>query len=197
MFTFCSQPTRTLATLLRYASNLSTRLILFLLLLRLSTWQAPTKLNFDLAQQRRQAAPTAAESILSQLQAASLQQQQDDLDSASNFPGDESAWQQDATFQSAASSVRTTATGSSSRGGSRGGRGTTKGRSTSATVQMRKREKMRAWIDSVVQSLPLAYREPGDARDEMSQVLFLLREHPEGLYVSLLACACCWLPLTT
>ncbi|KAK4051685.1 DASH complex subunit dam1 [Microbotryomycetes sp. JL221] len=142
--------------------------------------EAPTKLNFDLAARRQP--PMSPEAATSH---------QDSIDVNSSPPGSPSTsmMHHNMTMDSEHSFKQDAqmTTSSSARGGSTGvgrGRGRGRGGKVGTAMTKKKREELAAFSDSIIQLMPIKFREDPERRAEVDKVIAVLRNHPGGLCMS-------------
>ncbi|GAA5981878.1 hypothetical protein JCM11641_001928 [Rhodosporidiobolus odoratus] len=155
--------------------------------------EAPTKLNFDLAQERAKSRFLAEQAARLQHQ----QQEQDHLPRSASPPrsplGNETTFvtNDDESFMSSAEDPPLRSGSAAGRGRGRGGlpvRGGRGGRGGKAAPVGRKRkEEMAAFADPIVPLLPISLRE--NRRPECERVLWALKEKPAGLAMADLVAA--------
>jgi len=134
--------------------------------------EAPTAINFELAQCRQAAA--AAQQALHSLERRSPSPE------PSYSGGHNAASLQDTTFDTNA--------GDNIPGLLRGGRGrarvvSARGRGVK-TGAHKKKNGLLNFSKAVIETLPIKYREQQPHRQEMEQVIFALRQNPDGLYIA-------------
>ncbi|KAM0790045.1 hypothetical protein ACM66B_005373 [Microbotryomycetes sp. NB124-2] len=142
--------------------------------------EAPTKLNFELAAQRQPTSP----------QFVPLQQQDDTQnDNDSSPPGSPSAsiahnmtMDSEHSFAPAIMSTR----GGGNVGAAARGRGRGRGGKIGGGTVMtkKKKEELAAFSDSIIQLMPIKFREDPERRAEVDKVINVLRKNPVGLCMS-------------